>query len=207
MVGSRFSILLELAATLALSSAVAVAQVGGGPVRQDSRPVSEGSTNVGTGSGPVHDSGGSVHEGNAGRLSGNSVRGSVTADVLSGPVSDISAGPVTSRQPVSGGGTVTDSSAGAVTKDVDSPIREGIAEPVLGLGRLQQQLRAIEPLPREETGEQETVGQAGIEAADPTPAPPEAAAEPESDKAAEQDGGEADSGQVQEAAPTPEAEP
>jgi hypothetical protein len=203
----RFFILLGLTATLALPSAAAMAQVGGGPVRQDSRPVSEGSSNVGAGSGPVHDSGGSVREGNAGRLSGNSVRGSVTADVLSGPVSDISAGPVTSRQPVSGGGTVTDSSAGAVTKDIDSPIREGIAEPVQGLGRLQQQLRAIEPLPREETGEQETAGQADIEAVEPTPAPPEAAAVPQSDETAEPDGGEADSGQVEEAAPTPEAEP
>lgn len=207
MAGSRFFILLGLTATLALPCAAAIAQVGGGPVRQDSRPVSEGSTNVGAGSGPVHDSGGSVREGNAGRLSGNSVRGSVTGDLVSGPVSDISAGPVTSRQPVSGGGTVTDSSAGAVTKDVDSPIREGIAEPVQGLGRLQQQLRAIEPLPREEMSGQETIGQAGIEAADPTPAPPEAAAEPESDEAAEQDGGEVESEPVQEALPTPEAEP
>jgi len=47
-------------------------------------------------------------------------------------------------------------SAGAVTKDVDSPLRERIAEPVHSLGTLQERLRTIQPLPREETLSEET---------------------------------------------------
>ena len=143
--------LLPTTCALLLSGSIAAAQVYGGPVRQDSGPIRELSTNVGDGSGPVRERAGGLRDGNAGRLSGNSVRGSATGDLVSGPVSDISLGPVTSGRPSSGGGTVTDVSVGAVTKDIDSPIRAGIAAPVRGLGPLQEQLRAIRPLPREET--------------------------------------------------------
>jgi hypothetical protein len=147
--------LLPATFALLLSGRIATAQVYGGPVRQDSGPIRELSTNVGDGSGPVRERAGGLRDANAGRLSGNSVRGSVTGDLVSGPVSDISLGPVTSGRPSSGGGTVTDVSAGAVTKDIDSPIRAGIAAPVRGLGPLQERLRAIEPLPREETMSEE----------------------------------------------------
>src|SRR5256885_237101 len=92
----------------------AAAQVGGGPVHQGSGPLSELSTNVGAGSGPVSGAGGSIRAGSPGRLSGNSVRESVTGDVLSGPVSDVTVGAVTADQPVTGGAAVSESSAGAV---------------------------------------------------------------------------------------------
>lgn len=148
----KVPIISSLATVLVLSSP-AIAQVPGGPVRQGSGPIRELSTNVGTGSGPVRESGGSVHEGTAGRLSGNPVRGSVTGNLLSGTVSDISAGPVTSGRAISGG----------------SPLREGIAEPVHGLDRLQQQLRAIQPLPREEGSAEEPSAESAAEAPAPEP--------------------------------------
>jgi hypothetical protein len=150
--------LQSLVPTLAVlvCARIAAGQLPGGPVRQDSGPIRELSTNAGDGSGSVRGSGRGLRDDYAGPLSGNSVRGSVSRNVLSGPIGDISAGPVTAGLPVSGRGTVTDSSAGAVTKDVDSPLRERIAEPVHGLEPLQQRLRAIQPLPREDTPAQET---------------------------------------------------
>ena len=155
MVRGIFPILRALAVTVLVGSSGAHAEMPGGPVRRDSGPLRELSTNVGDGSGPVRESGGTLREASAGRLSGNSVRGSVSGDLVSGPVSDISAGPVTSGRSMSGHGTVTDVSAGAVTKDIDSPIREGIAAPVHSLGPLREQLRALEPLPREDAAADE----------------------------------------------------
>ena len=112
-----------------------------------SGPVSGLSTNVGDGSGPVR---GSVGAGslNGGRFSGKPVRGSVTGDVVSGPFSDISAGSVTADNPMAGGGSVGQASAGAVKKDVDSPLGQMISAPLRDLGPLQDRLRAIRPLPR-----------------------------------------------------------
>jgi hypothetical protein len=198
----KLSIISSLATVLALSSTT-MAQLSGGPVGQDSGPVRERSTNVGTGSGPVRESGGSVHDGNAGRLSGNSVRGSVTGDLRSGPVSDVSAGPVTSRNPVFGGGSVTEGSTGAVSKDASSPIREGIARPVQELGGLLQQLRAIQPLPREGVPPEEEPEEPAVEVPTPeeqteedttqqVPEPPEANAQaaPESDATPAEDAGQ-----------------
>ncbi len=142
----RFTRLATLATLLLM--APAVAQLPGGPVRRDSGPLAELSTNVGAGSGPVRDTGGSLRQGTARRLGGSSVRASATGDVLSGPVSDLSAGPVTAGQPVTGGGTVGQSSVGAVMKDRDSPLGEVISEPLRELGALQERLRALQPLPR-----------------------------------------------------------
>lgn len=127
------------------------AETVGGPVRQDSGPLRELSTHAGSGSRPVRAGAIGLRDGNAGSLSGHSVRGSVTGDVVSGPVREISGGPVTSGLRSSGRRTVTDVSAGAVTKDIDSPLREVVGAPVSGLGQLQQRLRRIEPLPREAT--------------------------------------------------------
>jgi hypothetical protein len=128
--------------------APARAEVGGEPVRQGSGPLSDLSTNGGAGSGPVHQRGRSVRDGSMGNLGGNPVRGSVTGDVRSGPVSELSVGPATESRPVTGGGTVTDSSAGAVKKDITSPLGEMISAPLHELGPLQEQLRAVQPLPR-----------------------------------------------------------
>jgi hypothetical protein len=76
------------------------------------------------------------------------VRGSVTGNVVSGPVSDISVGSVTASRPVAGGGSVAGASVGAVKKNTDSPLGEMISQPLRELGPLQEQLRAIQPLPR-----------------------------------------------------------
>jgi hypothetical protein len=167
---------LLAAAALLVFHAVALAEVGGGSVRQDSRPVSEGSINIGAGSGPVRGEGGSLRAASPGRLGGNSVRGSVGSDVSSGSVSDVSAGPVTAAQPVSGDGTVTDASAGAVKKDIDSPLGEMISKPLSSLRPLQEQLRAVQPLPRDiprpdeqSAAEPPTGNEAEAAVAEPTP--------------------------------------
>jgi hypothetical protein len=131
---------------LAFVVRIAHAQVRGKPVHQDTGPLSEMSTNVGAGSGPVHQWGRSVSDGSLGTLGGNAVRDSASGDVRSGPVSDISVGAVTSGRPVSGSGTVTDASAGAVKKDVDSPLGERISQPVRDLGPLLEQLHAVQPV-------------------------------------------------------------
>lgn len=134
--------------------ACAYAQVHSDPVHTDSRPLADVSANVGAGSQPVHESGRSVRDGSLGGLGGlggNSVRDSVSGDVRSGPVSDVSAGPVTSWRPVSGGGTMTDASVGSVGSDTRAGIAEQALQPVRDLGPLVEQLRAIQPLPDDGT--------------------------------------------------------
>jgi hypothetical protein len=141
----------------ALAASPAFPQVSGHTVREDSGPLRELSRNVEAGSGPVYDPGRSISAGNAGPLSGNVVADSTTGDVTSGPWSDVSRGAVTAHQPVSGGGTPTDASVGAVTRDANVPLRASLPlpppEPVYDLRPLREQLRAIEPLPREATAE------------------------------------------------------
>jgi len=148
MVCCTLRVLISAAGVL-LYGSVAVAQGVGGPVRQDSGPLRELSTNAGDGGRSVREGSGGLRDSNAGRLSGNSVRGSVTGDVVSGPVGEVSGGPVTSGFRSAGRRTVTDISAGAVTKDIDSPLREVVGAPVRSLGPLQEQLREIQPLPRD----------------------------------------------------------
>ena len=144
---NRFPRALVLLLFLAVAQARVLAQTAG----LSSGPVSGLSTNVEDGSGPVH---GSVGSGslNAGPLSGNPVRGSVTGDVVSGPFSEISVGPATANYPMAGGGTVGQASAGAVKKDLDSPLGQMFSAPLRELGPLQDRLRAIQPLPRNATG-------------------------------------------------------
>jgi hypothetical protein len=171
---------------IALLSGRVQAQLPGQPVGQGSGPVSELSTNIGAASRPVHQPGRSVRDAGTGRLSGNSVRGSVSGDLVSGPVSEISVGPVTANVPVTSS-SVGESSSGAVKKDVNSPLGEMISQPLRELGALQEQLRAIQPLPRNtplpsELEAEEAAAQAAAESA---PGPPE---EPqtEPEEAAEQ---------------------
>lgn len=144
---NRFSCTLALALLVAVSNAGTQAQTAGQPVGQGSGPVRGLSTNAGNGSGPVRGSVGSSW--NAGPLSGSPVRGSVTGDVLSGTPSDISVGPATADNPMAGGGSVGQASAGAVKKNIDSPLGEMISAPLRDLGPLQDRLRAIQPLPRD----------------------------------------------------------
>jgi hypothetical protein len=146
--------LCTAAALAALLPVAAVAQLKSQPVSVGSGPLRELSTNAGYGSAATSNRGGTVGEGSLGTLSGNSVAGSITGPLTAGPISDINAGPVTSRQPVSGGGTLSDAKAGAVTKDVDEPLRVApqlpVAELVSDLRPLQEELRAIRPLPPED---------------------------------------------------------
>jgi len=120
-------------------------------VHQDGGPLSERSTNAGNDSAPVHERGRSVRDGSAGELGGNPVRGSSTGTVLSGPVADVTVGSATIHQGVSGTGTMTDASVGAVTKDVASPLREVISQPINQLRPLQEQLRSVRPLAPDES--------------------------------------------------------
>jgi len=196
------------------------AQMRSNPVHQGSGPLSDLSTNVGAGSGPVHERGRSVSEGSLGTIGGNSVRESVTGDVGSGPVSAISVGPVTSGQPVSGSGTMSDASAGAVKKDVDSSLGEEISQPLHELGPLQARLRGVRPLPSEPAAGQEPTEQ-GVQPTDeeivPDEQEPHDDEQPEEDEeqAAEPEGAAPDIAQdsaapqeqPSELAPTAEAEP
>ena len=195
--------------SLALSPTLIAAQLSEGTVRDVGGPLSDLSTNVGDNSGPVYQPGSSITEGNASRLSGNPVRGSVSADLVSGPVSDISVGPVTANLPVTGGGPVEASSAGSVKKDIASPLGEMISEPLHDLGLLQQELRAIQPLPRntplpsdiaaQQAASEEvtTASDAATEAEEEPTAQPVLLAEPEENPVEEPEA----------SAPNPEAEP
>ena len=93
------------------------------------------------------------------------MRHSVTGDVRSGPVSELSVGSVTSGRPVSGSGTMSDASLGAVKKDADSPLREEISQPLHDLRGLQEQMRNIEPLSADQLDTTAVPPQAGDEAA------------------------------------------
>jgi hypothetical protein len=179
---SRFAFHASLALLASTSTLLvrAQAQVHSGPVHQGSSSLSDVSRPVGADSGPVYESGRSVHDTGAGGLSGNAVRESVTGDVHSGPVSDVSVGAVTTGQSVGGAGAVTDAAAGAVKKDEDSPIRAGISQPLRDLVPLQEQLQAIQPLPRDTSPEDEAAA-AEDAAAEAAQAIPEAEA-PESDE-------------------------
>jgi hypothetical protein len=153
-----------LCAALALAAAPAFAQVKGHPVKEGSGPLREISTNAGSGSPPVYAPDRSLRAGSAGPLSGRAVAEATTGTVTSGTFSDVSTGPVTAHLGVSGGGPPGDASVGAVTRDANAPLRASrplpavAAEPVYDLGPLQQQLRAIEPLPREGTTTDEEAG-------------------------------------------------
>jgi len=125
----------------------ATAQVHGGPVSQQGGPLSGISTNVGNGSRPVHEPGRSVRDSSAGPLTSGPVRGSVTGNILSGPVSAVSSGPMTEHRPVSGGGPVSSWSAEAIADRAGAPPGEPPPEPLTDLGALQEELRAVQPLP------------------------------------------------------------
>ncbi|HVO25210.1 MAG TPA: hypothetical protein VMW56_16440 [Candidatus Margulisiibacteriota bacterium] len=163
--------LLHLAIALSCLGAVlrlpALAQTRANPVAEDSGPLRDLSTNVGAGSGPVR---GSISKlpSTAGTLNDRSVRGSVSGDLVSGPVSDLSRGAVTSGRAVAGGGSVVAASVGAVKKDAESPLGEMISQPLRELGPLQEQLRSIQPLPRNAPLAEEEAG--------PAPAPPRVSA-------------------------------
>lgn len=89
-----------------------------------------------SGSGTIGESSGSS------RRSGP-VRDASTRSMLSGPMSESSRGPVSDRRTLSGGGSMTENSAGAVKHDIDQPLGSRISQPLRELGPLQDQMRAI----------------------------------------------------------------
>ena len=116
------------------------------PVREGSGSVSDGRRSVRPSHGSVRGDARPVHEGSAPRRRANPVRDGSSGPVTSGPVSEMSLGPVTEGRGVVGQGGVGAASAGAVTKDIDSPLGEMIADPVRDLSRLHEQLRNVQPL-------------------------------------------------------------
>ena len=76
--------------------------------------------------------------------------------MLSGPVSDVSRGPVTIGRAMTSG-SVHSISAGAVKKDIDRPLGERISDPLTELEPLQETLRAVREgrVPAEEVEDEE----------------------------------------------------
>jgi hypothetical protein len=120
------------------------AQVGGEwskPVGEGSGPVSELSVPFGPGSRPVHERGRTVREGSGGPVISGPVRDPGTRSMKSGPVSELSRGPVSEGRAMSGSGSIGWFSAEAVKKDLASPIGEHISNPLTELAPLQDILR------------------------------------------------------------------
>ena len=208
---SRFTLCLLLLAS------PAGAQVTSRPVREGSMPMSAGSgpvsemsTNTGRGSRPVSGDG-SVRDSAADRLGGNSVRGSATGDIRSGPVSAASVGSVHTRVPPA-----------VSVMPPPEYFPEGYPDnsntEADDLQSLADRLREVEPLPREPEssattaapeGESEQAPDATIENQHPPPADDGAAAvadgaaEPVDESAADPEPAPDD--EETEAAPAPEA--
>ena len=103
------------------------------PIGEDSRPM-KGDPTIG------ESSGGTLSDG---RLRYGPVRESSRRGMLSGPVSSISRGPMTQPRTLRDGGSITESSAGAVKHDSDQPLGSRISQPLRELGPLQEHLRAV----------------------------------------------------------------
>ena len=109
--------------------------VDGGPLDEVSRPVSEGSRNV-------HERGRTVSEGSSGSMKSGPVRDSRTRGMVSGPVSEVSSGPVGDGRPMTGGGSQREASSGAVKNELDRSLGEQLSNP-RQLQALQDSLRAL----------------------------------------------------------------
>jgi hypothetical protein len=105
-----------------------------GPLSDVSRPLHDDSVSVYDGLSIGETSGGPVYSG--------AMRDAAVRGMLSGAVSDISAGPMRQPQLPLSGGAMTEASMGAVKHDIDSPLGERISEPLRELGPLQEALRA-----------------------------------------------------------------
>jgi hypothetical protein len=104
-------------------------------------PLSDISTPLRNPSVSVHDGAQTLGESSSGSVHSGPVRDSTTRSMLSGPVSEISRGPMRQPQPSLSGGSQTEASAGAVKHDIASPLGERISQPLRELGALQQQMR------------------------------------------------------------------
>lgn len=126
-----------LALLICIASSIAVAQ----PVGTGSGPLSDVSRSVKDGSRSVHERGQSVSDGSVGSMKSGPVHGDRRVGMLSGPVSDVSAGPVTSGRSMSGGGSMTENSAGAVKHEMDRSLGEQVYDLQRTLGPIQDRLR------------------------------------------------------------------
>jgi hypothetical protein len=84
---------------------------------------------------------GTVGEGSHGSMHSRPVRDPGTRGMLSGPVSELSRGPVYQPQRPRYGDSISETSAGAVKHDTASPLGERISQPLRELGPLQEEMR------------------------------------------------------------------
>lgn len=103
--------------------------------------LSEVSQPVGMGSRSVHDGSSTLREGSVGSMKSRPVHDGTSRSMKSGPVSDISRGPMSEHRSLYGARSMFEASAGAVTKDTASPLGERISAPISELVDLQQILR------------------------------------------------------------------
>lgn len=111
-----------------------------GPLGDDSGPVGAGSRSMYEGRTIGESSGSASPDGHPG---GGPVRDRRTRSMRSGPVSSMSSGPMTQPRTLPDGGSITESSAGAVKHDVDQPLGSRISQPLRELAPLQAQLREL----------------------------------------------------------------
>lgn len=127
-------------------------------VGEDSGPLSELSTNVGHDSRPVSEGSTTIGEGSVGSMLSGPTHDRAMPSMISGPVSEISRGPVTSFIPVTSHVAVRDASAGAVTREAERSVGEQLLEPEQDLTALQEQLRALRQQAEEEEALRESFG-------------------------------------------------
>jgi hypothetical protein len=111
------------------------------PAGEGSGPVSELSVPLGTGAAPVHERGRTVREGSGGPIKSGPVRDAGTRSMKSGPVSELSRGAAVEGRAMTGSGSIGASSAGAVKKNLASPLGERISDPLSELAPLRDILR------------------------------------------------------------------
>lgn len=140
-------LLLLLALLSALPAAAQVRTPGRGAVSEDAGPLGDDSGPVGAGSRSMYEgrtigesSGRAFPDGDPG---GGPVRDRRTRSMRSGPVSSMSSGPMTQPRTLPDGGSITESSAGAVKHDIDQPLGSRISRPLRELAPLQAQLREV----------------------------------------------------------------
>ena len=170
-----------------------------GPLSDVSRPLDD--------SRAVHDGAQTIGETSGASVRSGPVRDPGTRSMLSGPVSQVSRGPMTEPRPPLTSGSVTEASSGAVKHDIDSPLGERISSPLRELGPLQQAMRA-----RREQAEQAALEGAtepavppidvvpAAEAAAPAPDDAASAAHEVSDANEEEPVGADDAGEPEDAA-------
>ncbi|MGD9763224.1 MAG: hypothetical protein AB7V27_05900 [Candidatus Binatia bacterium] len=144
--GRRSAVLAAvIAGVLALPASETGAQLrtpGAGAVSEDAGPIGEHSRPLGEGSGPVRDGRATLGETSEPMRSGP-VRDGTTRSMRSGPVSSLSRGPMTQPRTLRDGGSMTESSAGAVKHDKHRALGSRISQPLRELAPLQAHLRAL----------------------------------------------------------------